>query len=89
MVPETDDLGNWRWVANDFAGDLAQTETAGSDEANNSGDNNDKGASSGAAEVQPKEGVPSDDNSNGLPREAGTNGSDEPPSWCCTTCSPS
>ena len=70
MVPETDDLGNWRWVANDFAGDLAQTETAGSDEAKKSGDNNDKDASSGAAEVHPKEGVPSDDNSNDLPREA-------------------
>ena len=63
----TDSSGKWLWVAKEFAGDFAQEE--GSDEAR--GGVQAKGrASSETADVQPKEGAHSDDNSNDLPREA-------------------
>ena len=63
MVPVTDSSGKWCWVANEFAGDFAQRVTAGSNEARGNDDDDAKGAPS---EVRPKEGVPRNDDSNGL-----------------------
>jgi len=65
-VRVTDSSGKWLWVAKEFAGDFAPT--AGSDEAK--GIVHGKGAPSEAAKVNPKERVPSDNNSNDLARAA-------------------
>ena len=70
MKQITEDEGKWIWVAKKPAGDLAQTATADSDEAEQSGDNNAKSAPSKAAQVNRKERAPSDGSSNDLPQEA-------------------